>query len=133
LVSTYTVIYFSKIKIEQNVNVKMCLFLYICVTDPGDRRFVGMWWGGFFLCGVLLIVLAGPFFLFPKTMKREKQRIRIQEKSKPGALTSGISTAAVDQEKAAITNAPSTSPPSTSQRCKQNKEHKSCCSKVMGN
>lgn len=99
-------------------------------SDPGDRRFVGMWWGGFFLCGVLLLVLAVPFFGFPKTMRREKQRIRLQEKSKPGALTSGMSTTTDP-----ITSAPpaaGTSTPSTSQRAKQNKEHKSCCSKVMG-
>lgn len=35
-------------------------------ADPSDRRWVGMWWGGFLLCGLLLIIVAIPFFSFPK-------------------------------------------------------------------
>lgn len=42
-----------------------------------------MWWGGFLLCGLLLILVAVPFFSFPKTLQREKEKIRIIEKSKP--------------------------------------------------
>lgn len=42
-----------------------------------------MWWGGFLLCGLLLILVAIPFFSFPKTLQREKEKIRIIEKSKP--------------------------------------------------
>ena len=42
-----------------------------------------MWWGGFLLCGLLLILTAIPFFSFPKTLQREKEKIRILEKSKP--------------------------------------------------
>lgn len=34
--------------------------------DPSDRRWVGMWWGGFLLSGLLLILVAVPFFSFPK-------------------------------------------------------------------
>lgn len=52
-------------------------------TDPGDHRWVGMWWGGFLLCGLLLILVAIPFFSFPKTLQREKEKIRIIEKNKP--------------------------------------------------
>lgn len=51
-------------------------------TDPGDHRWVGMWWGGFLLCGLLLILVAIPFFSFPKTLQREKEKIRIIEKNK---------------------------------------------------
>lgn len=50
--------------------------------DPGDHRWVGMWWGGFLLCGLLLILVAIPFFSFPKILQREKEKIRIIEKNK---------------------------------------------------
>ncbi|XP_030376921.1 solute carrier organic anion transporter family member 5A1 isoform X2 [Scaptodrosophila lebanonensis] len=43
---------------------------------PGDRRWVGMWWGGFLLCGVVLLFVAVPFFSFPKVLTREKKKIR---------------------------------------------------------
>lgn len=51
--------------------------------DPDDTRWVGMWWGGFLVCGILLIVVAVPFFAFPKTLLKEKEKIRLMEKSKP--------------------------------------------------
>ena len=56
---------------------------HFLTLGPGDHRWVGMWWGGFLLCGVLLILVAIPFFSFPKTLQREKEKIRIIEKSKP--------------------------------------------------
>ncbi|XP_013098358.1 solute carrier organic anion transporter family member 5A1 [Stomoxys calcitrans] len=48
----------------------------IISIDPGDRRWVGMWWGGFLLCGVLLLLVAIPFFSFPKVLTHEKKKIR---------------------------------------------------------
>ncbi|KAG6453172.1 hypothetical protein O3G_MSEX008005 [Manduca sexta] len=47
----------------------------------GDPRWVGMWWGGFLLCGFLLILVAIPFFSFPKVLVREKEKIRLVEKA----------------------------------------------------
>lgn len=38
----------------------------VIFIDPGDRRWVGMWWGGFLLCGILLLIVSIPFFSFPK-------------------------------------------------------------------
>ncbi len=35
-----------------------------------------MWWGGFLLCGLLLIVVALPFFLFPKVLTHEKKKLK---------------------------------------------------------
>ncbi|CAL4060884.1 unnamed protein product, partial [Meganyctiphanes norvegica] len=46
------------------------------------NRWIGMWWGGFLICGLLLIVLSLPFFMFPKTLKKEKEKVRLEEKSK---------------------------------------------------
>lgn len=48
-----------------------------------------MWWGGFLLCGLLLILVAIPFFSFPKVLVREKEKIRLVEKA---AAASGSST-----------------------------------------
>ncbi|XP_053696805.1 solute carrier organic anion transporter family member 5A1 [Sabethes cyaneus] len=49
--------------------------------DPDDRRWVGMWWGGFLVCGILLILVAIPFFSFPKVLTREKKKIREAEQN----------------------------------------------------
>lgn len=46
------------------------------ISDPGDRRWIGMWWGGFLLCGLLLLIVAVPFFSFPKVLTREKKKLR---------------------------------------------------------
>jgi organic anion transporter 3A len=62
-----------------NFFVSYKIFMFV---DPGDHRWVGMWWGGFLLCGILLILVAIPFFSFPKTLQREKEKIRIIEKNK---------------------------------------------------
>lgn len=35
-----------------------------------------MWWGGFLLCGLLLLIVAIPFFSFPKVLTREKKKLR---------------------------------------------------------
>lgn len=48
--------------------------------DRGHDQWVGMWWGGFLICGVGMFLLGSLFFLFPKSMEREKQRVREQEK-----------------------------------------------------
>ncbi|BES92605.1 Organic anion [Nesidiocoris tenuis] len=53
--------------------------------DPGDRMWVGMWWGGFLICGLLLIIVAIPFFSFPKVLTREKEKIRLMEKAAAAA------------------------------------------------
>lgn len=64
----------------------------IVTIDPGDRRWVGMWWGGFLLCGLLLILVAIPFYAFPKTLQREKEKIRLMEKSRPDQIRPTKST-----------------------------------------
>lgn len=42
---------------------------FFSFSDAGDRRWVGMWWGGFLLCGLLLVMVAVPFYAFPKTLQ----------------------------------------------------------------
>lgn len=53
------------------IHIIVCLtFIQIVMfckyADPSDRRWVGAWWGGFLLCGFLLMIVAIPFFSFPK-------------------------------------------------------------------
>lgn len=69
----------------------MCVLISkysVSYTDPGDHRWVGMWWGGFLLCGLLLILVAVPFFSFPKVLTHEKEKIRLMEKSRAAAPSS---------------------------------------------
>lgn len=45
-----------------------------------------MWWGGFLLCGLLLIIVAIPFFLFPKVLTHEKKKLKkFDQLTKPAA------------------------------------------------
>ncbi|XP_044741053.1 solute carrier organic anion transporter family member 5A1-like isoform X2 [Chrysoperla carnea] len=66
--------------------------------DPGDHRWIGMWWGGFLLCGLLLIIVAIPFYSFPKTLTREKEKIRLMEKSRPQTATSSSGNNGAQQQ-----------------------------------
>lgn len=67
---------------EKSGNRLGTYFYLILISDPGDRRWIGLWWGGFFFCGVLLLIVAIPFFSFPKVLTREKKKLRnIEEQS----------------------------------------------------
>lgn len=48
---------------------------------PGHPKWIGAWWAGFILLGVLLLVIAIPFFLFPKSLKQKRPK-----GGDPGAL-----------------------------------------------
>ncbi|XP_063220390.1 solute carrier organic anion transporter family member 5A1 [Bacillus rossius redtenbacheri] len=52
----------------------------LITIDPEDQRWVGMWWGGFLLYSVLLVLVAIPFFAFPKILQREKGKIGLVKK-----------------------------------------------------
>lgn len=39
---------------------------------PGHPRWIGAWWAGFILLGVLLILISIPFFAFPKGLPKNK-------------------------------------------------------------
>ncbi len=52
---------------------------FLGTINQTDRRFIGMWWFGFLLCGFLLVIIAVPFFSFPKILTREKKKIRLTE------------------------------------------------------
>lgn len=71
-------------------------FSKIISISAGDSKWVGMWWGGFLLCGLLLIIVAIPFFSFPKVLTHEKEKIRLMEKQ---AAANGASTSSTNKEK----------------------------------
>lgn len=56
---------------------------------------MGLWWGGFLLGGLLLLIVSIPFFSFPKVLTHEKEKIRLMEKAAAANPTS--STAAPAQ------------------------------------
>ncbi|GFY69291.1 solute carrier organic anion transporter family member 5A1 [Trichonephila inaurata madagascariensis] len=58
-------------------------FLYNTVPEnlyPGHPRWIGAWWAGFVICGILLLLVSIPYFAFPKVLLREKQRLRWEQK-----------------------------------------------------
>ncbi len=56
-------------------------FLLQYIPDSADdRHWVGMWWGGFLICGAALMTISVPFFFFPKELKKEKVKVYIDEK-----------------------------------------------------
>ncbi|KAF5283451.1 hypothetical protein FQA39_LY04827 [Lamprigera yunnana] len=56
-------------------------FSKIISIDPGNHKWVGLWWGGFLLGGLMLILVSIPFFSFPKELVHEKEKIRLMEKA----------------------------------------------------
>jgi hypothetical protein len=94
-------------------------------AGPGDRRFVGMWWGGFFLCGVMLLLLSLPFMLFPKTLRREKQKVRLQQKS----AEEKVNLVGCDVSSSAPRNSVSAPLEASINKCAKDT---SCCFKAMG-
>lgn len=87
-----------------------------------------MWWGGFLLCGLLLLVVAIPFFSFPKVLTREKKKLRnIEEQNLKANVSNtnslprqqqaaGSKTSTLPQNTTSTQNAPSnpTKSPSSS-------------------
>lgn len=45
----------------------------------GSTRWIGAWWAGFVICALLLLLVAVPFFAFPKALQREKLRMKREE------------------------------------------------------
>ncbi|KAG0431716.1 hypothetical protein HPB47_021521 [Ixodes persulcatus] len=57
---------------------------------PGSARWIGAWWVGFVLCGIFLVLVAVPFFAFPKSLQREKQRLKREEEYLSGTKLVGL-------------------------------------------
>ncbi len=70
-----------------------------------------MWWGGFLVCGVLILLISIPFFAFPKELKREKRKVYLDEKFKNPAPAGGDSTGAAGGGKGTGGSTPAASSP----------------------
>nr|QLF98518.1 organic anion transporting protein [Ixodes scapularis] len=57
---------------------------------PGSARWIGAWWAGFVPCGIFLVLVAVPFFAFPKSLQREKQRLKREEEYLSGTKLVGL-------------------------------------------
>ncbi|KAF7287700.1 hypothetical protein GWI33_003343 [Rhynchophorus ferrugineus] len=79
-------------------------FSKIIFINAGDKRWVGMWWGGFFLCGFLLIIVAIPFFSFPKVLEHEKEKIRLIEKQAAENSGNSEKTGTTEKDKSNTVN-----------------------------
>lgn len=59
-------------------------YLYLSLDDPGfgtrDPRWVGAWWLGFIILGVLIFIFSLPMILFPKRFPKKKIPTALQKK-----------------------------------------------------
>lgn len=75
--------------------------------DTSSRHWVGMWWGGFLIIGILLLAISIPFFAFPKELKKEKRKIyleakyTLQESAKEGKKVEKEEVMSVEQKEKA--------------------------------
>ncbi|ESO83194.1 hypothetical protein LOTGIDRAFT_92173, partial [Lottia gigantea] len=58
---------------------------YVPITSS-HPRWIGAWWGGFIICGLLILMLAIPFMAFPKVLVNEKRKL-LEHKAKEDLLT----------------------------------------------
>ncbi|KAL3892149.1 hypothetical protein ACJMK2_004386 [Sinanodonta woodiana] len=57
------------------------LFSYNVDLSPTHPRWIGAWWGGFIICGCVLLALACPFMSFPQVLVKEKRKV-LESKAK---------------------------------------------------
>ncbi|XP_071114023.1 solute carrier organic anion transporter family member 5A1-like [Haliotis cracherodii] len=50
-------------------------FIYDVGLTTSSPNWIGAWWGGFIICGLLLLLLAIPFLAFPKVLVQEKKKL----------------------------------------------------------
>ncbi|KAJ8305036.1 hypothetical protein KUTeg_017412 [Tegillarca granosa] len=53
---------------------------------PTDPQWIGAWWGGFIICGLILLLLSIPFMAFPRTLLKEKRKV-LECKAKESLLS----------------------------------------------
>ncbi|CAG2161778.1 unnamed protein product [Oppiella nova] len=54
--------------------------------SPGHPKWIGAWWAGFIMLGILLIIISIPFFAFPKSLKpksRSDKHMRSLQSAEP--------------------------------------------------
>ncbi|KAH3712847.1 hypothetical protein DPMN_072605 [Dreissena polymorpha] len=51
------------------------VFSYEVDLSPAHPRWIGAWWGGFIICGLVLFAIAVPFLMFPQVLVEEKRKV----------------------------------------------------------
>ncbi|MFH4981125.1 hypothetical protein AB6A40_007834 [Gnathostoma spinigerum] len=73
--------------------------IYSTITDPpsnidiNSNEWVGAWWLGYIICGILYLLCAFPLFLFPKTLlsnERDSEYVELQRLRHGGNLNYSI-------------------------------------------
>ena len=61
-------------------------FSHEVLISAGHPQWIGAWWGGFIICGLLLLLLAFPFLGYPRVLVQEKRRL-LENKTKEQLLS----------------------------------------------
>ncbi|KAK3087583.1 hypothetical protein FSP39_007828 [Pinctada imbricata] len=61
------------------------VFSYEVDISPSDPQWIGAWWGGFIICGGLLLCLVPVFLSFPRVLVNEKKKL-LESKTKEDLL-----------------------------------------------
>ncbi|KAK7091377.1 solute carrier organic anion transporter family member 5A1-like [Littorina saxatilis] len=61
-------------------------FTHQVIINPGHPQWIGAWWGGFIICGLLLFLLAFPFLGYPRVLVQAKRRL-LEQKTKEQLMT----------------------------------------------
>ncbi|XP_059175220.1 solute carrier organic anion transporter family member 5A1-like [Physella acuta] len=60
-------------------------FSHDVLITTSSPRWIGAWWGGFIICGVLLLLLSLPFLAYPRVLVRERRKV-LETKTKEALL-----------------------------------------------
>ncbi|KAH9488977.1 Solute carrier organic anion transporter member 5A1 [Bulinus truncatus] len=60
-------------------------FTHDVLITTSSPRWIGAWWGGFIICGLLLLMLAVPFLAYPRVLVKERRKV-LETKTKEALL-----------------------------------------------
>ncbi|CAL1542188.1 unnamed protein product [Lymnaea stagnalis] len=50
-------------------------FTHDVLITTSSPRWIGAWWGGFIICGILLLTLSIPFLAYPRVLVKERRKV----------------------------------------------------------
>ncbi|XP_053381790.1 solute carrier organic anion transporter family member 5A1-like [Mercenaria mercenaria] len=73
------------------------VFSYKVDLSPAHPRWIGAWWGGFIICGVVLFCIAVPFLMFPQVLVGEKRKV-LESKAREDLLSPSTTDSQTNSE-----------------------------------